>query len=452
MALPEDTIAALATPGGESAIALIRITGPDTLSVLTAVLGRRTAARVASRGSYHDLSGAVVDDALFTFFPGPASYTGGDVLEISCHGSPYITQRILEDLHARGCRPAGPGEFTRRAFLNGRMDLIQAEAVMDVIRARGEGALAAAQAQLRGSLGRHMRALTEALLGVVARVEAQIDFPEEDLPPEDREGLRASVASVLEGTGRLLATRRYGELLRDGVRTVIVGEPNAGKSSLMNRLVGSDRAIVSPEPGTTRDFIEERVLCGAHCLRLIDTAGLNPGAAGIERLGVERTAARIEEADLLILVLDSTRPTPALSPELARRLVPGRAIAALNKSDLLGGAPAAAAVPPGLPSVAVSALSGAGCAALLEAVARLADAFHDPSNDERIAVNARHATALTRAVDCLSEALRKLSAGAALELLASDLRCALDAFGEISGKIDNERVLDRLFAEFCIGK
>jgi tRNA modification GTPase len=451
MAPTQDTIAALATPGGEAALAVIRITGCDTRRFLAGVLGRPVAARVASRGAYRDASGAIVDDALFTFFPGPASYTGEDVLEISCHGSPYVAQRILGDLHARGCRPAGPGEFTRRAFLNGRMDLSQAEAVMDVIRARGDRALAAAQDQLRGALGRHLRPLTDSLLGVLARVEAQIDFPEEDLPPEDRAGLRRDVEAVLQAAGRLLATRRYGEMLRDGVRTVIVGEPNAGKSSLLNRLVGSDRAIVSPEPGTTRDFIEERVIVGPHCLRLVDTAGLNPVAVGLERLGVERTAARIEEADLLVLVLDATRPAPPLPPSLASRLTPERTVVAINKSDLLSGPPAAAA-PAGLASVAVSALTGAGMDALVAEITRLADGPRDADNGETVAINARHAQSLTQARDCLAEALGKLDAKAPLELLASDLRGALDACGEISGRIDNERVLDRLFASFCIGK
>jgi len=204
----------------------------------------------------------VVDDVVATLFAAPNSYTGEDALEICCHGSPFIAQKILADLLARGCRPAGPGEFTQRAFLNGRMDLSQAEAVMDLINARSDRALAAARQVLRGALGRHMSGLVDGVLWALATVEAHIDFPDEDLPPEDRRLLAGRVREVLDGAERLLATERTGTLLREGIVTVILGETNAGKSSLLNRLVGSERAIVSPEPGTTRDFIEERVNVG----------------------------------------------------------------------------------------------------------------------------------------------------------------------------------------------
>lgn len=451
MARPSDTIAALATPAGTSALAVVRISGPDAGRLAKEILGSAPPPRAMHRGPYRDRAGVLVDDALFTYFPGPKSYTGEDALEVSCHGNPFIAQRILEDLFDRGCRPAEPGEFTRRAFLNGRMDLSQAEAVMDVIHARGERALAAAHRLLQGALGIHLKGLTDELLGALARVEAYIDFPDEDLPPEDRVAIRSAIESVLRGTGRLLATRRYGELLRDGVKTVIIGEPNVGKSSLLNRLVGRERAIVSPEPGTTRDFIEERILVGPHCLRLIDTAGLNSSPAALEALGIEKTRERIAEADLLLLVLDANRPTPPLDLQLAARLAPANSIAVLNKADILEGAPAAAP-PAGLGAVTVSALTGSGLEALTAAIIRLADGLHPAGAEDAVAINARHAHALGQAKDCLAEALRKLEADGPAELLASDLRGALDAFGDISGRIDNERMLDRLFAEFCIGK
>ena len=322
---------------------------------------------------------------------------------------------------------------------------------MDVIGARGELALAAAQRQLRGAFGRHMEALSGALLAALAQIEAQIDFPEEDIPPEDRAALRAAIEPLMRETASLLATRRHGELLRDGVKTVIVGAPNAGKSSLLNRLVGSERAIVSPEPGTTRDFIEERIIAGPHCLRLIDTAGLNPAPDGIERLGISRTKDRIQDSDIIILVLDAARPSPPLPAHLAARLIPGVAVVALNKSDLLRGVPLASA-PAGLPVIPVSALTGDGIPALIAAVTALADGFTRAAGEDGIVINARHSRSLLQAQECLSDALDKLDADAPLELLASDLRGALDAFGEISGKIDNEQMLDRLFAAFCIGK
>jgi len=388
---------------------------------------------------------------LFTFFPRPHSYTGEDVLEISCHGNPFIVQRILLDLYARGCRPAEPGEFTLRAFLNRRMDLSQAEAVMDVIQARSERALAAAQRQLRGDLGRRLRELTDRLLGAIAAVEAQIDFPEEDLPPEDRAALGATLESIQAGAGQLLASRRYGDLLRDGIRTVLVGGPNVGKSSLLNRLVGRERALVSPEPGTTRDFIEERVTIGPHGFRLIDTAGLNPAPGALESLGMAQTRRCIEESDILVLVLDATHPTLAAAAELEGRLRPESAIVALNKIDLRPGAAAMAALA-GLATVEVSALTGSGIEALKKALARQADSFQVEAGGEGVAINARHAEALTRARDSLARALDQLSSHGPVELLASDLRGALEAFGQISGRIDNEQMLDRLFSTFCIGK
>jgi tRNA modification GTPase len=392
-----------------------------------------------------------VDDVLVTFFQGPRSYTGEDSLEISSHGNPFIAQLILGDLLKRGCRVAEAGEFTRRAFLGGRMDLSQAEAVMDLIHARSARALAAANQQLRGSLGRHLDGLTEGLLLVLARIEAYIDFPDEDLPAEDRRIVLTELDAVLHGTSRLLATHHYGELLRDGIKTVIIGEPNAGKSSLLNRLVGRERALVSPEPGTTRDFIEERIILGPHCLRLIDTAGLNPAPAALEKLGMDKTLERAAEADLFLWVLDASREPPALPREVMARLSSANTLVLLNKSDL----PvfAAAPLPSGdLPQVRISALTGEGFPELAERVMGLADAFRQDQGDEIIAINARHADALRRAQECLDAARAKVVKNGGVELLASDLRGALDAFGEIAGKIDNERMLDHLFKTFCIGK
>jgi len=448
-----DTIAAPGTPSGTSALALVRATGPACVRLVEEVFRAAPLPRQAVHGDYCSCGGALVDDVVYTLFQSPHSYTGDDLLEISCHGNPLIVQKILEDLFSRGCRPAQPGEFTRRAFLNGRMDLSQAEAVVDLIHARSERALAAANQQLRGALGRRMRDLIDRLVALLARVEAYIDFPEEDLPPADRRELDSGLRALAEETARLLATSHYGELLRDGVRTVIVGEPNAGKSSLLNRLVGRDRALVSAEPGTTRDYLDEAVTFGPHCIRLVDTAGLNPFPTPIERAGISKTLECAAEADLVLLVLDATRAAPVLPPEMASRLAPDRTIVVINKSDLVpddtGPVP-----PPGLPVVRVSALTGAGCPELVATIIAYVDSFRQGRSGDETAINARHAAALTRAGEQLQMALANVGAGAncPVELLASDLRAVMEAFGEIAGRVDNERVLDRLFATFCIGK
>lgn len=451
MPSPADTIAALSTPAGTAALAVVRVSGPDTAALAAALVGTPPPPRLVRRRDYRAHTGKLVDDVLLTFFPAPRSYTGEDTLELSCHGNPFVVQTILEDLYARGCRPALPGEFTQRAFLHGRLDLSQAEAVMDLIHARSERALQAAHQQLRGALGQRMNALVDRLLGVLARIEAYIDFPDEDLPEEDKKLVENELNHLAIETGRLIATSHYGEMLRDGIKTVIVGEPNAGKSSLLNRLLGRERALVSPEPGTTRDFLEERILVGPHCLRLIDTAGINPSPAPLEQLGMNKTRERVVEADLILLVLDSTRPFHALPEEIGALLHDSRSIILLNKSDLDHiispdfGSPAP-------PFLSVSALTGAGVEDLLATIIARAETFSQELGEDGVAVSARHAHALSNARSAIETARQKFAQQEPVELLASDLREVLAAYGEITGKVDNERMLDQLFATFCIGK
>jgi len=448
MSFPSDTIAALATPVGTSALAIVRTSGPRSLALVTEIFAEDPLPRAAQHADYKDASGRLVDDVLFTYFAAPNSFTGEDTLEISCHGNPFIAQKILEDLLARGCRPAEAGEFSKRAFLNGRMDLSQAEAVMDLIHARSERALAAANQQLRGALGRHMETLISQLVNVLAQVEAYIDFPDEDLPAENRQAVLRQLDGLTEAARRLLATNHYGALLREGVKTVIVGAPNAGKSSLLNQLVGRERALVSPEPGTTRDYLEECIAIGPHWLRLIDTAGLNSAPSSLEKRGIDKTFEQAGSADLFLWVLDSTLPTAELPPILFTRMTPANTIAVLNKDDL----PSVARATLPFPAISLSALHGAGLEALQAQIVKLAETFRVETGDDLIAINARHASALGQAISCLASARQKLADELFSELLASDLRGALDAFGQISGKIDNERMLDQLFANFCIGK
>jgi tRNA modification GTPase len=450
MSFSGDTIAALATPVGTSAIAIVRACGPQVAELVRTIFGTMPPARLAQHADYRDRGGALVDDVLFTYFAGPNSFTGEDTVEISSHGNPFIAQKILTDLFARGCRPAEAGEFSKRAFLNGRLDLSQAEAIMDLIHARSERALAAANQQLRGALGRQMDSLISQLVNILAMIEAYVDFPEEDLPTEDRQAVQDQLARLLTGTNRLLATNQYGELLREGIKTVILGEPNAGKSSLLNQLVGRDRALVSPEPGTTRDYLEERIVIGAHWLRLIDTAGLNSTPSSLEKRGIDKTFEQAAAADLFLWVIDSSRPLPALPPVLASRMTPANTIAVFNKIDL---PPAErGALPQPFPVVNISALDGAGLESLQAAVTKQAEAFHVETGDELIAINARHSHALEQAKACLITAGQKLAEGEPSELVASDLRVSLEAFGQVSGKVDNEKILDQLFASFCIGK
>jgi tRNA modification GTPase len=453
MSRHDDTIAALATPVGTAAIALLRISGGDTERLLGELVpAPALPPRQVRHVDYRDRAGQLIDDVLVTYFRAPRSYTGEDALEISCHGNPFIAHQILEDLLARGCRAAEPGEFTQRAFLNGRMDLSQAEAVMDLIQARSARALTVANRQLRGALGRRMEALVEALLGVIARIEAYIDFPEEDLPGEDRGWITRELQRISGETDRLLATGHYGELLREGIKTVIIGRPNVGKSSLLNRLVGHERALVSPEPGTTRDFIEERITVGPHCLRIVDTAGLNPIPAPLEKLGMAKTLERAADADLFLVVLDATAPEPELPAELKSLIRRENTLVVLNKTDLVKAPATLPAWVAALPHFAVSAVTGGGVDDLIAAIIDLADALQVDVGEDAVAVSARHAHALTEARTALAAAAQKLAGEDPVELLASDLRAVLAAFGQITGKVDNERMLDQLFATFCIGK
>jgi tRNA modification GTPase len=468
-----ETIVAPATPGGTSALALVRVSGPACRRLASEIFGRAEEALVARRANFGRYrawgGGRVLDDLVWIFTAGPGTATGEDTLELSCHGNPLIVQLIIADLFKRGCRAAEPGEFSRRAFMNGKVELTQAEAVADLIHARSERALAAAQRQLQGDLGRHLEGLIVRILSILARIEVYIDFPEDDLPPENRREVVTDLEIVLRGTNRLLATHRYGDLLRDGLKTVLLGAPNAGKSSLLNALVGHDRALVSAEPGTTRDFIEERIQVGPHLLRLIDTAGLNPQPGEIERLGIAKTAERLAEADLVLWVIDAAAlgaggsPTPAAAslaalPELfARHLTPEKTLVVANKMDLAasGFAGAGGGMEAAFRCLEVSALRGTGIEALREAIVGLADGLSpELFAEEQLAVNARHADALRRAEASLNEALAGLSAVVPLpiELVSGDVRAGMDALGEIAGRVDNERMLDALFANFCIGK
>lgn len=449
----QDTIAAVATPHGESAISMLRVSGELCLELALSIFNRKSPPlpRRSIHGDYRSLSGELLDDVVYCYFKGPSSYSGEDTLEIMCHGNPLIASRVLQDLFARGCRQAEPGEFTQRAFLSGRMDLTQAEAVMELIQARSDKAIRVANNQLRGAFGRQLIELKEQLLRNVAVIEAYIDFPEEDLPDEQRQVQVESIQKVKMFCSRLIDSSRYAAFLRDGVKTLIIGEPNAGKSSLLNCLLGFERAIVSDEPGTTRDFLRERIIIGDFSIQLLDTAGLRVAQGSIEREGIRKTMELAEEADMFLLVVDSTLPSPILPREMLEHLSAENCIVVRNKSDL----PELVGISPdlaGFSGVALSALNGDGLVELKSRLLEYIEANFASEEDELILVNARHSAALGELLECLNAALSKLNLGDEAELVASDMRGAMDAIGRILGRIDNEDMLDVLFSSFCIGK
>ncbi|MCW1883716.1 tRNA uridine-5-carboxymethylaminomethyl(34) synthesis GTPase MnmE [Luteolibacter flavescens] len=442
-----DTIAALASGGGTAAVALIRISGPQAEEVADracAGAASRAGERRATRAKVRDAEGRVLDDVLITVFRGTRSFTGEPVVEIACHGGRLVTRRVLERLLECGARSAGPGEFTERAFFHGKLDLTQAEAIMDLISAQSDLALRAAHEQLEGGIGREAVRLGEDLIGVVAHLEAWIDFPEEDIDPDTGDLFLARVASVREGIAKLLATAEQGRILREGVRTVICGRPNAGKSSLLNLLLGSERAIVSDEAGTTRDTIEETIILDGVPLRLVDTAGLRDEAGGIEREGIRRTLHEAGRADLLLVVRDASLPAADSSVELPES---NRAVTVLNKADL--GEHAEWAEHAG---IRLSCSTGAGLDDLRRAIREALDLGEADWGEHSVAINTRHRDCLRRADESLETAEVLLESAAAPELAALELRGALDALGEIVGKVDTEDILGAIFSQFCIGK
>jgi len=449
----QDTIVAAATPAGRSALAVVRIDGPLASELSAKGLGRSAPLpeRRAAAGVWRDLRGEPVDQVVAVRWVAGRSFTGGDTLELTCHGNPLLVRRIVEDLLARGARMAEPGEFTRRAFLAGRMDLTQAEGVADLIHANGERALEAARRLLAGELGRLVAVWSERLLSTLATLEAHIDFPEEDLPAEDPRGPAAALAALASELSGYAGTARHDAALRGGLRVAVVGAPNAGKSSLLNALTGAARALVSPEAGTTRDWIEAPVAGLPVAVTAVDTAGLREGGGAVERAGMERSLEQAESAHFLLLVIDASVPPPALPSRLTAALRQGRCLIVANKSDLPEH-PALPSFMPAAPRVKACLLDGRDGERLRAALAAaLVAADLAPGADELV-VSVRHADALRRAAGALEEARRLLNAPARTELAAERCREALDALGEIVGRIDNERMLDKLFASFCIGK
>jgi tRNA modification GTPase len=443
-----DTIAAISTPPGEGAIALVRISGANAIGVADKIFrGKQKPSESASHaqhfGEIVDEQGGLIDQVMISVHRAPASYTGEDLVEITCHGGTLVTAKVLEACLRTGARAARPGEFTERAFLNGKMDLTQAEAVIDLIRAKTDLALRSAREQLEGRLGHEIKKIRNALVDLVAQIEASIDFPEEGIAPDEGEQLCARLDSIREEISTLLATAHQGRILREGVRVVIYGATNAGKSSLLNRLLGYERVIVSETHGTTRDTIEEMINLRGVAIRLLDTAGLRTSTSGLEREGIARTEKSLQTADLLLHIADRNVAKP---PHFENRADNGNQILLLNKSDL-----AEHDDWKNFDALRISCATGEGLTELEnEILTHIAKENLRP--ESVVAINARHRDCLRRASEACDRARVTMEEALAPEYVSVDLNDALRAIGEVIGAVDVEQILDSVFNQFCIGK
>jgi tRNA modification GTPase len=456
--LLEETIAAISTPLGEGGLAVIRLSGPQSIAIADRVFQPgATGSPPPSKLPTHTVhygrivrQGSAIDEVLLTVLRAPRTFTREDMVEISGHGGLVPAKLILDTLLEHGARLAWPGEFTRRAFLNGRIDLTQAEAVADVIHARTELALRAANEQLAGKLAQRIHRLRDDLMRTLAHIEAHIDFPDEDIAPDTLGQLIRSLEQAAAFMEELLRTAPEGQILRRGIRAALVGRPNVGKSSLLNQLLGRDRAIVSPLPGTTRDTIEETANIRGLPVVFIDTAGLREAHDLIEREGVRRSQETLARAELILQVLDSSEPLDAKDEEQLAELASRPGIVVCNKADL----PSQLVLPSGLktPAVRVSCATGQGVEGLKDAIKDLVWKGEIRGEMLEVMINSRHQDALKRARAAALSATSALRTGASLELVAIDLRMAANAVGEIVGKTATEDLLDSIFSQFCIGK
>ena len=452
----DNTIAAIATPLGEGGLAVIRISGAQALAVADKCfipIGKDSL--IPSAAPTHTIhfgqvarEGKLIDEVLIAVLRAPRTFTREDVVEITCHGGILPAKMVLDAVLAAGARLAEPGEFTRRAFLNGRIDLAQAEAVADVIHSRTELALRAANDQLAGKLSQRINQLRDDMVKTLAHVEAHIDFPDEDIAPDTLAQLIGRLDRGVAFMDELLRTANEGQILRRGIRAAIVGRPNAGKSSLLNQLLGHDRAIVSPIAGTTRDTIEETANIRGLPVVFIDTAGLREARDEIEGEGIRRSRESLQKAEFILHVMDASEPLTEADEKNLAEFATKKRIVVRNKIDL----PAKLVWSSPLPMVDVCCLSGKGIETLKDAIKELAWSGEIKNEMFQVMINSRHQDALNRARAATQLTIAAIKAGNTLELAAMDLRIAVNAVGEIVGKTTTEDLLDMIFSQFCIGK
>lgn len=456
MAVSADTICAVATPSGRGGISIIRLSGPGSLPVACGILGFPPQPRYAHYGPFHAGSGEVIDTGITLFFPGPDSFTGEDVVEFQAHGGPYIVDLLLQELLARGLRIAKPGEFSERAFLNDKIDLAQAEAIADLIDSRSTEAARFAVRSLQGEFSRLIDALVQAIIELRTYVEAAIDFPDEEVDFLAEGDVATRLDAIRERLDSVLAQARQGTIMMEGLTVVIAGEPNAGKSSLLNMLAGQSRAIVTEIAGTTRDTLHETISIDGMPLHIIDTAGLHASDDIVEQEGIRRAWQEIHGADLVLLVIDSTRPWDKASSPIWQDMAPviagGKSVfQVFNKIDLSGLAPGVSADDSdNTTTVRLSARTGAGIDDLKSALKSFAGL--NTSEEGGFIARRRHLDALQKSRACLETARTQLHGHKAGELVAEDLRNAHHALESITGNYSADDLLGEIFSSFCIGK
>jgi tRNA modification GTPase len=442
-----DTIAAISTPLGEGGIGIVRLSGSQAHSIARTLFRGELADRRLSYGRIIDTAtDEVVDEVLVAYMAAPHTYTREDVVEINCHGGPAPLQRILQLTLRHGARLARPGEFTLRAFLNGRIDLVQAESVLDIVRARTEASLRLGLQGLQGHLSAPIKDIRAELMSVLAHLTAGIDFPEDDVEPQE---VAAPISQALDTLRKLIATAGAGMVYRLGVRTAIVGRPNVGKSSLLNRLLRQDRSIVTAVPGTTRDTVEEVASIGGVPFILVDTAGIVHSRDTVESMGVERSRRAIEQADFVLAVIDMSQPIAKADNEIMEFIGGRAALTVANKCDLPHRADLSAL---GRGVVLTSALTGKGINELEEKMVSTVLGGKVIVSDAPLVGNPRHREALERAARSLESALKAIADGMADDFVTIDLTAALTALGEITGETVHEDLLETIFSNFCIGK